>query len=361
MPRPRLGAITWLPAAALALTVALSTGCRSIYPAPERQRTTTWVSTPDGWSLALHHFPAAGPVKHPSPVILCHGISSNRHTWELGDRALPGYLAARGFDVWVVELRGAGRSRLQAGRPWATWSYDEYATTDLPTIVNHLAARSPTGRVQWVGHSMGSMVVYGYLQRVSQAKIRSVVAVGSPPYVFDNSPTLAAGAALLPVLSSSFKLLPSGTLARLGSALAHPAWLSPLSLIWNDRNMAPAVARAAAANAVDDVPSRLILQFARSRRAHRLRSWDRKYDYTRGMKRIRTPIFFIAGALDQLAPPAVLLEAYARISSTDKRIEILSRANGYRADYGHVDMAMGTHAPDEVFPLIARWLADHDR
>ncbi len=348
---------------ALSVSIFLSIGgcAQTLYPAPERQSRTDFISTKDGWRLALHHFPAKGPVRHPSPVVLCHGISSNRHTWELAERSLPGYLAQRGFDTWVVELRGAGLSHLEPGRPRKTWSFDEYVLEDVRRIVDHLAARSPTGSIQWVGHSMGGMVMYGYLQRVGQEKVGSLVAVASPPYLFDQSPTLMAAMDLLPRVASSFQLLPSGILARLLAPLAHPAWISPISIVWNDRNMTASVAHAAAANAVDDLPYRLVRQLANSRHHRRLRSWDRSHDYTRGLRSIRIPLFFIAGALDQLAPPNVLLEAYHRISSPDRRIEILSRANGYRADYGHVDMTMGVHAPQEVFPLIADWLAAHDQ
>jgi poly(3-hydroxyalkanoate) synthetase len=75
---------------------------------------------------------------------------------------------------------------------------------------------------------------------------------------------------------------------------------------------------------------------------------------------IDVPFFFVAGNMDQLAPPAAVIDAYARVSSTDKRLTILSRANGYRGDYGHVDLILGRDAPAEVYPAIAKWLIAHD-
>src|SRR5262245_61972458 len=66
--------------------------------------------TRDGWRLALYRFrPRRG--SHRTPVLLCHGMSSNR--WDMdgpGRISIARYLRRQGYDVWVVELRGAGRS-----------------------------------------------------------------------------------------------------------------------------------------------------------------------------------------------------------------------------------------------------------
>ena len=66
--------------------------------------------TRDGWRLALYRFPLRRSA-HRTPVLLCHGMSSNR--WDMdgpGRISMARYLQRRGYDVWVVELRGAGRS-----------------------------------------------------------------------------------------------------------------------------------------------------------------------------------------------------------------------------------------------------------
>src|SRR5512140_3464556 len=66
--------------------------------------------THDGWRLALYRH-APGRRSHRTPVLLCHGMASNR--WDMdgpGRISLARYLVRRGYDVWVVELRGAGRS-----------------------------------------------------------------------------------------------------------------------------------------------------------------------------------------------------------------------------------------------------------
>ena len=43
------------------------------------------------------------------PVVLVHGFAQNRYTWHSSGRSMSAWLAAQGFDVYVLELRGHGR------------------------------------------------------------------------------------------------------------------------------------------------------------------------------------------------------------------------------------------------------------
>ena len=41
---------------------------------------------------------------------------------------------------------------------------------------------------------------------------------------------------------------------------------------------------------------------------------------------------------------------------TDKTWTLAGRDNGFAADYGHLDLTAGVHAPHEIHPLITDWL-----
>jgi hypothetical protein len=71
------------------------------------------IKTADGWTLVAHHYrPTARPVAGAPPVILCHGLTYNAQFWDLDPSCSPAeYLAAAGFDVWAVSLRGCGLSQ----------------------------------------------------------------------------------------------------------------------------------------------------------------------------------------------------------------------------------------------------------
>src|SRR5579885_782730 len=96
--------------------------------------------TADGWRLALHrHRPRRGGSG--LPVILCPGYGCNRHFIDYDERySLARFLAARGFDAWVLELRGRGLSHPMPGcaRPWR-WTFDDLARVDGPAAIARVA------------------------------------------------------------------------------------------------------------------------------------------------------------------------------------------------------------------------------
>ena len=95
------------------LLVLFAAGCaiRLLYRAETSHDELHYAETPDGVRLALYRYKPAGGGGALSPVILCHGFSSNRFTWELPGMSMARFLAGRGHDVWSLELRGAGRSK----------------------------------------------------------------------------------------------------------------------------------------------------------------------------------------------------------------------------------------------------------
>lgn len=163
-----------------------------------------YCSTPDGWSLALHHLQpccAERPgtaAAEAYPLVLIHGLASNRFTFDLApDLSLAKFLAAQGWDVWNVELRGtvrmhgrcalssfsgieigfdssvsglfhnsgAGLSKRQpnccVSQP--RWTVDDHLNLDLPAILRHVLQHTGASRVHLIGHSLGGMIITGLL------------------------------------------------------------------------------------------------------------------------------------------------------------------------------------------------------
>src|SRR6516164_5017650 len=169
-------------------TAAASTGAHTwrtrCQPPPNRRPALPaladelhFAHTPDGWRLALHRH-AAGPPELGLPVILCPGYACNRHfiDWD-AEYSLARFLARRGFDAWVIELRGRGLSHpTPACAAPRTWTFDDLALHDVPTAVRHVA-RMTRRRVAWVGHSMGGMLLYASLGGPGGAELPIVAGV----------------------------------------------------------------------------------------------------------------------------------------------------------------------------------------
>jgi len=80
------------------------------------------------------------------------------------------------------------------------------------------------------------------------------------------------------------------------------------------------------------------------------------YSYTENLYRFSTPLLVIAGGQDKMAPKADMLYVKDHVSSTDVTYLEFSKDAGYRADYGHLDLNLGIHAREEVYPKIYEWL-----
>ncbi len=323
------------------------------------------VRTRDGWRLALYRYqPQRG--SHRTPVFLCHGMSSNR--WDMdgpGRISLARYLVRAGYDAWVVELRGAGRSM----RPnWWNgkrydWTFEDYVNHDAPAALSEVLRETGAHQVHWVGHSMGGMIAYALLMGPVSRKIASAVTLGSPTMSAVGHPVLDFGLPYRGLLRYVPRRLPLGTLGRLGAPLA-PVLATLLSdsiaeLGWAPGNADVSLLRALMLTAVDDLPASLLREFARWYETKAMSDRYSIFDFTEHLERITAPVLVIAGNHDGLTPVRDLQYVYDRIASRDKAFRIIGKEDGSAHDYSHADLILGLHAPDDVYPLILEWLETH--
>jgi pimeloyl-ACP methyl ester carboxylesterase len=323
--------------------------------------------TRDGWNLALYRYEPRR-ASHRTPVLLCHGMSSNR--WDMdgpGRISLARYLVRRGYDTWVVELRGAGRSTRPSwwnGKRYQ-WTFEDYVYHDAPAALRVVLRETGAARVHWVGHSMGGMIAYALLMGPVQAKIASAVTLGSPTMSDVGHPLLDFGIPYRRLLRALPDRVPLGSLARVAAPLA-PLLARLLSrniaeLGWYPGNADTALMRALMLTAVDDVPASLLREFARWYDTKAMSDRYAMFDFTEHLERVTAPILIVAGGCDKLTPVRDLEHVYRRVASSDKAFRVIGRAHGDARDYSHADLILGRHAPDDVFPVILQWLDAHRR
>jgi pimeloyl-ACP methyl ester carboxylesterase len=312
--------------------------------------------TADGWRIALSRYLPENPVGA-EPVVLCHGIGANRRNLDLTDElSLAGYLAARGYDVWLIELRGRGfstRPRLFS-RFRYDWSFDEYVEQDIPAALGVVRRVTGSAAVHWVGFSMGGMAMLAYLSDPRrQVEVRSAVAIAAPGS-FKRQREYLAGR-----LIRHARWLRHALLLRVLAPLAgywHPA---PIHIIHNPENLDGRSLRLAMVNVVVNFSRNELLQFSDWIVNDVFRSLDRRRDYRAEMGRVETPLLCLAGPRDLIAPPDMVKVVFDAVASPDKKLVICSRAGGFRVNYGHVDLVLGKSAPAEIYPLVRDWLDAH--
>jgi polyhydroxyalkanoate synthase subunit PhaC len=294
-----------------------------------------------------------GVVDSRAAVLLVHGFGQNRYAWHLPSRSLANHLAREGFDVYNLDLRGHGRSRALGGR--RSRGVFDYVDEDLPAAIEEVRRHAGERPIFLMGHSLGGLISYAAAPSLNGA-VAGIVTIGSPYHFTRGSPTLTAVRDVLAAVarvrrvprSAPIHMAPWGMLLKATHRLAESR-LYPIPLRgWSpgglerhvlDEHLRLAFDRAGVGDILD------MFEWASDKRFFGV-----AYDYAERFEKLDVPLLVVAGANDDLAPPAGVRPAFARSGSKDKRYEVVP--------LGHIDLLIGRDAPLITWPLVARWMAN---
>jgi pimeloyl-ACP methyl ester carboxylesterase len=316
-----------------------------------------FLNTPDGAVIHLHRHQADGP-----PVLVVHGISSNHYCWDLDEqRSIGTHLATQGFDTWLLDMRGHGDARRAEGghNLDRAWTADDYGLRDIPTAVAYIQQQTGHARLGYVGHSLGGMVGAIYASQVGDEALWAMVVVGSPAEFTDPDPLLALTRHTFGISGATLPFILTPQLARLANAFNDSLPIDVEAYLFNDANMEEGAAKRMMHTVVSPLWPGEMLQFASMIGDGAFQSRDGAQDYRAAMANISVPVLAISGRADRVAPPDRVRGYYEAVGSEHKQFVVAGRENGFAADYGHLDLPIGDHAPQEIYPLIDGWLRDH--
>eukprot|EP00227_Mantoniella_beaufortii_P015029 CAMPEP_0197593522 /NCGR_PEP_ID=MMETSP1326-20131121/18381_1 /TAXON_ID=1155430 /ORGANISM="Genus nov. species nov., Strain RCC2288" /LENGTH=375 /DNA_ID=CAMNT_0043159515 /DNA_START=18 /DNA_END=1145 /DNA_ORIENTATION=+ len=308
------------------------------------------------------------------PVLLVHGLSSSSECFDVAPGiSLAKFLAKRGWEVFALDLRGAGRSDhphfLGTSRS-RYWTIDTHLREDFVAAVEAVLSVTGAPQLHCVGHSLGGMLLSGALSDVVpdvRTKLASGVMLSSSPFLGTSWFVKYLGS-LIPLATCTGLLY-----ARMMQQFVSPFVHSIVSSTALDRvyfwpsNTSPSAARSLHARCFSDPSSGVVDQvYAAMHGQRELHSLDVEpvsYCDSARLPVCGVPTLLISGDKDEQCTPedmertADALRVHDEMSP-HKHVK-LGPAHGTNDHYGHFDTLIGKRVEKEVFPLIEEWLREH--
>lgn len=268
-----------------------------------------------------------------APVFMLHSTLQDSTTFfsEAGT-GLACYLARQGFDVYVADLRGKGKSWPRVNSRSA-FGCHEAITEDIPALLKKIVIKR--GRVPqiWIGHGWGSVLMCSYYARFgdSLCPVARMAHFGARRQI----------RALSPAKKFCFNFL----WQKLSG------WVVRISGYMPAKTMRLGPCNESGGNFRDYLNWSL----------HQ--DWNDSEDgfcYGEAIREQQLPpSFYFASEGDKAyGDPADVREFMKELGSHDGRMMVLSRRSGNLRDYSHLEMVSHLDCEDDHFPLLAQWLAE---
>ncbi|MDP1828530.1 MAG: alpha/beta fold hydrolase [Archangium sp.] len=336
------------------LLIVLLTSCAALQPIPlPPEAELHRAKTDDGWEISLTRYRAVGEPKGP-PVVLCHGISANERNMDLDDQhSMARWFASQGREAWTMSLRGTGKSdTIDAAKSRAGPIYfDDYWKHDLPAVVEYVKQVSGAPAIDYAGHSMGGMVLYAYLSQGGQG-IHAAATLGTPTRLDWGTGMEGLIKTAGPALVQPGWMIPSGAGALLASPFQGVVEDGPFQrFFYNPQSTDMETWRRLMVTGTASVAGGTALQLIELMQSGRFQSADGKIDLKADMAKITTPVIVVAGRLDRIAVAPAVKDGYRALGGPKEWL-VITRANGAKGEYGHMDLVIGERAAGEVWSKI---------
>ncbi|GAA5217360.1 alpha/beta fold hydrolase [Corallincola platygyrae] len=277
-------------------------------------------------------------------VLFIHGsIENGRIFYSNSGRGLACYLARLGYECYVADLRGRGDSKPKVARG-ADHGQWESVVEDIPALHKFVYDRHPEG-VHWVSHSWGGTLTCASLVRFPELRpqvlsqtlfgVKRRITVRSPEYYFKMGVVWQGLAPLTCKLLGYFPAKPM----KIG------ADNEPWGAIWQVTQWTKQLHWRCPLDGFDYADA------LQSQQASLASDPDSKYQLPRAL--------FLAGQNDRVLGHPTDVQGFAdELAGVQQQVTILSRQNGFKNDYGHIDMLVHRDAEQDHFTHVAEWLAN---
>ncbi|MGB9613683.1 MAG: alpha/beta fold hydrolase [Candidatus Margulisiibacteriota bacterium] len=326
-------------------------------------------------------------LKRKGALIMAPGIACNANLFRITkkgeiyaldhDQSFANLAAAKGFTVYLYHpsyservynryVRRHCRESNYFGRSYevsSTLTFDQLVNRELPLLIDYVCKDAQTDSLSWIGFSMGGMLIYAYLSKTKDQRIKNIVTIGSPVSLtqiitrlisYGNLLSKALGfeeKTLMGTISENFVPL-TRLIANLPGGILRFNLLAPT--LYNPTNISNKTLRLLFGKVVEPIPSGLENSFIHFFR-NGFSSLSGDFDYLQAMRSLRNEnknFLFFFGQLDLMAPPDSIRLAHESITPGKK--DNLIGVKGA----GHIDLIIGHHSQEEVWEPSLSWIEE---
>lgn len=300
-------------------------------------------------AIARHTLEGSRPARRPVLVVPGYGMNSFIFGFHPRGRSLVEALAARGLEVWTVDLRGQGRSIRSGGKK--QWGIAELAIDDLGVAIRHVVETTGTRakKVDLLGASLGAALALAHVACTEDPRVHALVSLGG----------LVTWKAAHPLVRLAFgspraigmvRLRHTRRLARFALPALVKVAPSLLSVYLNPASTDLSQAHRMVQTVEDPHPlvNREIAEWIR-----RADLVVRGVNVSAALPRMENPFMCIVAAHDGIVPPETARHAYDVIGSAHKELLVVGD-EALRVAHG--DLFLCHDAEERIFSPIADFL-----
>ncbi|MFO0736375.1 MAG: alpha/beta fold hydrolase [Labilithrix sp.] len=307
-----------------------------------------------GWRLGLTRFAAVdgsllASGARPVLVIPGYGMNSFIFRFHPSGPSMVETLAARGLEVWTVDLRGQGRSIRARGHN--RYGLADLAVEDLGAAIAHVIRHTQTGasKVDLVGCSLGTALAFGHIACVPKAPVHALVALAGIVTWQDVHPLvrMAYGS---PRLAGLVRFTNTRRLARFALPVLTKLTPSLLSVYLNEKSTDLSQVSRLVQTVEDPHPiiNREIAEW--------IRRGDlvlRNVNVSAKLPSLTNPFLCVVANQDGIVLPVTARHTFERIGSTHKELVLVGDDEHPVA---HADLFLCKGAQERVFAPTADFL-----
>lgn len=276
-------------------------------------------------------------------VVLFHGaISNSRIFFSRKVKGLAPFLAKKGFNVFIADLRGRGFSTPtiaeEAGQPGnsVTHGQKEAIQEDIPAFSAAVESISGQATQSWVAHSWGGVLLSSALAFAEMTTIDSMVCLGTKKYIGERYSW-----------EYMYKIM--------------YGWNFACKLLIKRHGYLPAARFGIGMDDETSASHRDCTLWVQNE--DNWKDPSDGFDYKAAYEALshKPPVWHISGINDFVLGNSRDVQRFAELTGQTQKFTILSKANGNSEDYDHNGMIISANAPDDHFGDIANWIKQHSK